>query len=335
MKNSIRVSLGGLFLGAVACSGIDDGAEPFGTVGSALGEPWVATGDATEVGEYNARLGVTLITSGASSVTECGVCWGPVGSGTGFVTQTDPTTGVRCMRQIPCLSAAYFTSDGYMDQRPYVPGTAYDYRGYAINANGIAYGALRSFRAAKRPSAVTGPVTVITQTFARLGVTVPNSGTSPVTECGVCWGPQGASLDWVDQLTNGVRCMRQIPCLQNAYRTDDGYMALRPYSLDTTYDYRAYAISAVGISYGAPASFRPTCSFLQASCWSGPYGSSMWLYDGWECGTSFLDQTLRMLDRLGCKQYDYSWGKCYGPTGCTCKLKSIPAGMPPTPYVCP
>lgn len=106
--------------------------------------PTVLTGQATDIGPIHARLGFSVTNQGGSPVTECGVCWGP--SETSLVVAREPTAWrQRCMRQIPCLGAAYFTNDGYMDQREYAAGETYRYQAYAINAEGIGYGQVSTF----------------------------------------------------------------------------------------------------------------------------------------------------------------------------------------------
>jgi hypothetical protein len=109
-----------------------------------LGVPTVVTGIATDIDQSHARLAVTVTDEGASALIECGVCWGPAATNIVFVTQVGPD-GIRCMRQIPCLNNAYFTNDGYMDQREYTPGATYAYRAYASNGNGTCYGELKTF----------------------------------------------------------------------------------------------------------------------------------------------------------------------------------------------
>jgi hypothetical protein len=269
MKTPVALSVGSLLLGVVACSSPNDAAERTETVVSALGEPAVITGPATEIGQTHARLPVTVTDRGAADVTECGVCWGPPATIVGLVDQTS-AYGVRCMRQFPCLNRAYYTNDGYMAQAPYNPGATYNYRAYAVNAAGIGYSNQASFTV---PKVNTGAATEISQTNARLGVTA-SPGTSSLSECGVCWGPAGGNINFVEQTgSDGVRCMRQFPCLNRAYYTSDGYMAQAPYNPGATYDYRGYAINDAGVAYGTTKSFtvpNPCIYYFTAVCYQGP-----------------------------------------------------------------
>lgn len=264
MNNMNRLSVGCLLLSTISCSGFDDSTEVTSTAVSALEVPIAQTGTADRISQINARLGVTVTDSGTSQVTECGVCWG-TSSTPSFVEQLG-AEGTRCMRQLPCLNAAYYTNNGYMAQRSYVPGATYYYRGYAINSSGISYGNVATFSV---PKVNTGASTDVTTTQARLGVTVDNMAASGVTECGVCWGSSSSIPGFVEQVgAEGVRCMRQIPCLNAAYFTGDGYMAQRPYVVGATYNYRAYAINDAGIAYGETKSFKAgQCYAYTVSCW--------------------------------------------------------------------
>jgi hypothetical protein len=106
-------------------------------------------------------------------------------------------------------------------------------------------------RAAATPlTVITGEATDIDAFHARLGLQVV-PGADGVTECGVCWGP--SATDFVTQTAYPwrQRCMRQIPCLGNAYFTNDGYMRQREYAAGETYRYKAYAIDGAGrVAYG-------------------------------------------------------------------------------------
>jgi hypothetical protein len=287
MKALITMGLASLLLG-VACSGVDGAAEADGngaetpgsdaeTTGTAAmeynylpGFASVTTGTATRIGQAHAWLSYTTSFNTSSIVpeSECGVCWGPVGSGANYVTEVG-ANGVRCMRVLGCrygtFTDAYWTDDGYMKQPPYVPGKTYEYKAYVMYPGDFVYGALRTFSV---PKVTTGSADMISNTSARLGVTVDNI-TSGVTECGVCWNADAClvpgvgytycNLDYVEQTTNGTRCMRQTPdgggCRNAPYFTNDGYMAQRPYELGHTYSYRAYAKSDAGIFYGATKYF--------------------------------------------------------------------------------
>jgi hypothetical protein len=274
MKSFIAWGMSSLFL-SVACSGVDGASESAGsdqeTTGSAAmefstGLATVVTGPATQIGQAHARLGFTS-TFGLSyplQGAECGVCWGPLGSGANYVTEVG-TNGVRCMRVLGCpagtFSPSYYTTDGYMKQPPYVPGATYEYRAYVMYPGDFVYGELHTFGV---PKVTTGSADMITTTHARLGVTVDNVPSGGVTECGVCWAPYSCyvpgvgytycKLDFVTQTTNGTRCVRQTPegggCRNASYFTDDGYMAPRPYERGASYSYRAYAINDAGIIYG-------------------------------------------------------------------------------------
>jgi hypothetical protein len=312
MKYFVVCSMVSLFIGIAACENADDTPQDIETVASAL-DIVVTTGDATMIGQSNARLGVTV--TGSDPVSECGVCWGGGATGLEFITQTSPY-GERCMRQIPCLNAAYYTNDGYMDPIGYFPGSTYGYRAYAFsNSNTPIYGNVKYFTV---PKVVTGNADV-QESNARLGVTV--TATSPIRECGVCWGPVGSGAGFVEQTTGGVRCMRQIPCLNASYYTNDGYMDQREYSPGTTYNYKAYAVNDAGVAYGdlktfsVPQTVQCIYSFT-GRCWPAPYTN---LSLAVACGSSLNDAFSRNLP-LGksvCNPGVYQSGCCIMETGGT------------------
>jgi hypothetical protein len=270
MKSFTTLSIASLLL-AASCSASDDASE---TTESAPGKPLlrgvvqVFTRPATQIGQAHAWLSFTAQAGDYPEVSECGSCWGPVGSGANYVTQVG-ANGVRCMRKIGChvgvlQVAGNWTDDGYM-AAPLVPGQSYEYKPYAIyDQTQVTYGDLATFGV---PKVNTGNADLIDQAHARLGVTVDNGPSGGVTECGVCWGNRAClysgtwafcSINFVTQTgpqPENVRCMRQIPCRNAAYFTNDGGMIQRPYELGMTYLYRAYAINDAGVAYGETKSF--------------------------------------------------------------------------------
>jgi hypothetical protein len=119
---------------------------------------------------------------------------------------------------------------------------------------------------------ITGAATDIDAYHARLGLQVV-PGADGVTECGVCWGP--SVTDFVTQtgLLWEQRCMRQVPCLGNAYFTNDGYMSQREYAAGEKYRYKAYAIDGTGrVTYGDDKTF--TVPWLSTARCGGALGFS-------------------------------------------------------------
>lgn len=92
------------------------------------------------------------------------------------------------------------------------------------------------------PTVSTTEVTDITNNSAASGGTVDNNGGAQITASGVCWS------------------LEATPLLFN-YKTDDGAnqttftSSMVELSPETTYYYRAYAISSAGIGYGPVISF--------------------------------------------------------------------------------
>lgn len=153
--------------------------------------PTAITGAATEVGRLHARLGVTVPDAGTGQLSECGVCWGPLGSGANFISsQALGPGGVRCMRQIPCRNAAYFTNDGFMDQREYSRGVTYEYKGYAISSVGTAYGAKKYFTVPSLRNNLIGSFNSTTATW-RIKVQRPGTVEDVALSAEFVWGSPG------------------------------------------------------------------------------------------------------------------------------------------------
>ena len=129
------------------------------------------------------------------------------------------------------------------------PNTTYYVRAYAKNAKGTAYGTQMSFKTGpvKAPNVTTvAPLAdKITDSGAEVGGNVTADQGSPITARGICWakttGPTTAG-DKMEEVIN----------------TGDGlgpFSKTIPLDSNTTYFVRAYAINALGTSYGANGSF--------------------------------------------------------------------------------
>jgi hypothetical protein len=124
--------------------------------------------------------------------------------------------------------------------------STYFVRTYASNNAGTTYGNELSFKAGESqtsPYVTTAEITGIAQTAAVSGGEVVSEGGSPVTARGVCWS------------------VNPYPSIDD-YKTIDGSgpgqfgSSVTGLSANTTYYLRAYAINAIGISYGEEKTFQ-------------------------------------------------------------------------------
>ena len=125
------------------------------------------------------------------------------------------------------------------------PNTTYYVRAYARNSVGTAYGSEVSFTTTGNgnlPTVITSQVTNITQTTARGGGNVANSGGATVSSRGVCWSTNHNPSVSDSYTTNGTG-------------TGSFTSSMTGLTVGTTYYVRAYATNSAGTAYGDEVSF--------------------------------------------------------------------------------
>ena len=194
-------------------------------------KPEVTTAQVTNITQTTATGGGEVVSSGGSTVTERGICWGTshnptvndshAASGSGTGSFAVPMTGLQA-------------------------GTVYYVRAYAINAQGVSYGNEVNFTtSSSSPTVTTAQVSNISQTTALGGGNVTSDGGAPVTERGICWS-SSHNPTVSDSHANGGSGM-------GAFSVE-----MTGLSQNTTYYVRAYAINSAGTSYGSEVSFTTT-----------------------------------------------------------------------------
>ncbi len=198
------------------------------TFTTAIAPPTVTTADVTEITMTGATCGGTVTADGGDAVTARGVCWS---------TEETPEIGDDHTTDGAGLGAFVSTVTG-LD-----PNTVYYVRAYATNGGGTGYGAQRSFTTQQSPPEVrTLPVVEITGHSGTARGEVTSTGGAPVTERGFCIGTE------VNPTLDGYhRSVREGPGQFSI--TFGGLQA------ETTYYVRAYAINAIGTTYGGMESF--------------------------------------------------------------------------------
>ncbi len=195
------------------------------------GIPTVITSQISDITENSARSGGNVTDDGGAEVTSRGICWS---------TSEDPA--VDDTRTIDGTGTGEFIS--YLADL--TCSTTYYVRAYAINSAGISYGEQLSFTTSDcpetLPTVVTTTMSNITETTARSGGNVTDSGSAQVTSRGVCWS------------------ISQNPTTSDI-KTSDGtgtgsYASmLTGLECNTTYYVRAYATNEVGTAYGDEENF--------------------------------------------------------------------------------
>jgi hypothetical protein len=190
----------------------------------------LTTAEAINITGTTAVLGGSITNDGNSQVTERGVC---------YSTNQNPTTANT--KIVVGTGTGTFSNSvsGLTD------GTTYYARAFAINSQGVAYGAQISFTTIKLSLAeiTTAEATSVAATTAVLGGSVTNDGNSAITERGICYA------------------ITQNPTTGNAklaIGTGKGTFSNTVSGLNgsTTYYAKAYAINGKGTAYGAQISFN-------------------------------------------------------------------------------
>lgn len=201
--------------------------------------PTVEVSDLRVTEDY-VSLRVTVTAENGAMVTEPGLCWS---------TSENPTIAD---------SKIILTSDNYnpvignyfvlLENLP--EKTTYYARAYAINAAGVGYGEVFTF---KTPTKLTSPTietliaTEICSNAATVGGNVISSSGIPITECGVYWGTSE------NPTVGGGKIKTELIGWTGKYSIS--LSSLQP---RTTYYVQAYAINSVGTGYGDVISFTTT-----------------------------------------------------------------------------
>ena len=173
-----------------------------------------------------------VVSEGNSPVTERGVCWstehGPLVSGC----HSSAGSG---------LGTFSVTISGLTQNATYY------IRSYAINAQGITYGAEMNFTVLEgQPEVKTLPATNVEAITAVGQGEVLSQGASPIIERGICWS------------------IKQHPSIEDAHQSagsgiGEYKVSLMGLKANTTYYLRAYASNEFGTGYGEEVSMTTLC----------------------------------------------------------------------------
>lgn len=190
--------------------------------------PTVVTIPITFVTSSSAVSGGSISNNGGNAVIEKGVCWSTIEHPTIADSHTSDGSG----------NGAYISNLIEL-----LPNTLYYVRAYATNSEGTGYGNELTFTtSASLAVLTTKSVTEITQTSAKCGGNITNSGGMDITARGVCWSTS------------------HNPTTNDSH-TEDGSgigefdSELTDLSANVKYYVRAYAISDYGTSYGNEVEF--------------------------------------------------------------------------------
>ena len=197
---------------------------------TAMNLPEVKTESLADITDSTATCNGDVTQDGGSQVFARGVCWSTYTQPSLLSDHTVNGTGTGKFAG----SMIHLKKD-----------STYFVRAYASNNAGTTYGNELSFNAGQSqtsPTVTTAEITSIAQTTAISGGEVLSEGGSSVTVKGVCWS------------TN------PYPTIADTKTNDGGGMgvfisAVAGLTANTTYYLRAYAVNAVGTSYGDEKTF--------------------------------------------------------------------------------
>jgi len=200
------------------------------TFSTAADLPTVSTGIATAITTATATVTGSISYDGGGSITGKGICWSTNSAPTITDNITNNGTGNTSF-------------SGNLTNL--TPGTLYYARAFATNSIGTGYGNVVSFStvALKAPTVTTTSINNILAFSATGGGSITNDGGSSVTSKGICWSTSPS------------------PTISLSTKTSDGTGSstfnsnLSGLTKGTTYYVRAYAINAIGTSYGNEVSF--------------------------------------------------------------------------------
>lgn len=189
--------------------------------------PQLKTASVGAITGTTATSGGSITSDGGAPITVRGVCWSTMASPTIADAKTNDGEG---------------TSQFSSSLTGLTENTTYHVRAYASNSVGTSYGEDVSFSTSAKPSVTTRPITGITLSSGTGGGNIIDDGGSPITSKGICWSTS------------------PLPTL-NDNKTGDGIgigsyaSTITSLTPNTTYYVRAYAVNAVGTSYGDEISF--------------------------------------------------------------------------------
>jgi uncharacterized protein (TIGR02145 family) len=192
--------------------------------------PTVTTKPVTAITSLGATSGGTITNTGGATHSEKGVVYATTTNPTVSNNKSvDNTVGLDWISTLTGLTG----------------NTKYYIRAYATNVIGTAYGVLDSFTTLPiAPIITTNSVTTIDKTSAVSGGNISSDGGSAITARGIVWNKTGNPIVGTDSIRT------------DASSTTGSYtLNLGNLNSGITYYVRAYAINAIGTSYGNQLTF--------------------------------------------------------------------------------
>jgi hypothetical protein len=218
----------------------------FQTLNVAATPPAVVTNEvlSTSITTSSATASGTLTAQGTDNIVQYGFCYS--------ATNANPTTADPVITSGTTSPGGFpFSFNGGLTGLS--AGTAYFIRAFARSNAGTSYGVIKNFRTVAATVTPPGVQTVSStniQAFSATGLgSLTSSGTAPITEYGIVFSSTTIDPTLADsKAVAGTSSPGGFPFSFSASLT--GLVA------NTTYNFRAYAISVAGTSYGVTQRFN-------------------------------------------------------------------------------
>lgn len=219
---------------------------------AAVSVPTITTTTVTSITGTTCASGGNVTYNGGATITARGVCWS---------TAINPTVALTTKTTDGSGTGTFISNINTL-----LSNTTYYLRAYATNSVGTSYGNSISFVTLKIPVVLTGPITNVSYSSAKVNLNVTDSGNRAILSRGVCYSTTAN------------------PTIANSFlaATMNGngiYVAnLTGLNNSSTYHVRAYATTDAGTGYGADSVFTtltgalPVLTASQSTACDGGYG---------------------------------------------------------------
>ena len=191
--------------------------------------PGVSTGDVSNITTNAATVGMNITSIGTNNNIQAGVCWSS--------SNQNPTTA-DAKTSNGANSTQFFSNS----LTGLAPNTTYLVRAYATNAVGTGYGDVKTFKTADIPLPIvtkpSNPSGNVGTDYAQWYFNVDNPGGTALQEVGICYSTTNINPTIIDS--------KAATAGQKTGHIEVYTRGLQP---NTTYNVRAYAQTAAGVSY--------------------------------------------------------------------------------------
>jgi hypothetical protein len=195
--------------------------------------PAVTTAEATTVSYTTAQSGLTIQSTGGTSITEKGICWNttehPDLNGNKIIASSASNVSTVSLTGLPAGTTVYiraFATNNY--------GTTY---GNQISINTLSY-------SLPEVETVSATYNYSTNKATCVGNVKSNGGCGSIIERGICWSTKANPTITDSKYASGAT-LGQF------------YAIMSELSLNSTYYVRAYATNCAGTAYGLPKTVKP------------------------------------------------------------------------------